>query len=661
MIHLARRILLIGLASVVVLPSIGFAPGRASVARDAWTAPPTWISGTGRYAGGEWVWQDFVYDDGRAAGNAADIVHVRVRLDEGVLRMQVTLNSLTDADSPVIGVGLGSATSRLRAWPLGAGVSSRWDALLTVTPTGVLLTTDSDPVAAGVPAVDTTANTVTFDVPLAWPGASVVLSVGTGVWDAQAPGWSGRPIDLAFNSHAQEGTRSDFRDEAQATAIESGDVSAMSVAVDLERLESGAQDDPILAAGVYNRVFRSRQALGEGFGPQPPDLSGAQPPLYRGLYQPYAVWVPHGYDPQRPAPLTLVLHSLGQVHNQYDTWDLYRDLGDDLGALAVTPLALGPAGWYWDEALVDTLEAWRDAEAHYSVDRDRVYATGYSMGGYATYRLATLLPGLIAGAVSWVGPPAHALWAYPAEPVPNDARAQPGKTYDQLENLQHVPLMIVHGTNDELVPVSGVAHTAERLHELGYAHRFDLHAGRDHFSFAVLDDWTRERAWLDGRERPAAPARVRFKVRPASWATSTLAPDVRSRILDDLFAVTEELGARPDSAYWVRGVQVSAGDGEETGYVDLVSHAIARREPVTADVTGLHAGSSPHVQRFATRRLAAGDLENVLAGTLTNVDELTVDLRAAGLEMDGLIVDVDVDRPVRIHLVDGDDRHTMSI
>jgi predicted peptidase len=111
--------------------------------------------------------------------------------------------------------------------------------------------------------------------------------------------------------------------------------------------------------------------------------------------------------------LFLNLHSLSVHHNQYrggtapsaSYKTLYEQYEEQIGAVVVTPLGRGPDGWYEDEALVDTLEVWADALAAYSIDRERVFVGGYSMGGFGTYRLTTLMPDAFAAAVSVVGPP----------------------------------------------------------------------------------------------------------------------------------------------------------------------------------------------------------------------------------------------------------------
>jgi pimeloyl-ACP methyl ester carboxylesterase len=344
------------------------------------------------------------------------------------------------------------------------------------------------------------------------------------------------------------------------------------------------------------------------------------------------------------------MHSLNNWHNEFNATNAYPELAERRGAIGITPLALGVDGWYWDEALVDALQAWKDVRDHFGIDPDRTSIGGYSMGGYATYRLTTLLPDRFAAAAMWAGVPAYEIWPYPAEPVPTGDRTAPGKTWSQLENTEHIPFLVAHGTNDELVPVAGVVAQTERMHELGHEYQFNLHPGQDHFTFTALDDFSAQGVWLrDHPQRVRVPGHVGFKVRPWSWVTTS--PDGASdaRIPQEIASLGYDLR----SAYWVSGVQV--GDGTDpVGVVDLTSHAVALRTPVTSERLGAEAtGSSPHTVRGLYRTEVAAPIENRLSGSLSGVTSLTVDLAASGLHLAGLAVDVTTDRPVTVRFVDG--------
>jgi len=73
-----------------------------------WKAPPILVSGATAYRSGEFLYQDFLYDDlgaGNAArypddprygGNAADLVELRLRPVPGELAVRLTYNTMID-------------------------------------------------------------------------------------------------------------------------------------------------------------------------------------------------------------------------------------------------------------------------------------------------------------------------------------------------------------------------------------------------------------------------------------------------------------------------------------------------------------------------------------------------------------------------------------
>jgi pimeloyl-ACP methyl ester carboxylesterase len=399
-------------------------------------------------------------------------------------------------------------------------------------------------------------------------------------------------------------------------------------------------------------VYRTRQDLGEGYG--------ASFPRHRGLYQPYAIYVPTSYDASAPAPLAIVMHSLNNIHNEYDTELVYEQIAEDRGAVAITPLALGVDGWYWDRALVDTLDAWTDVRRHYAIDDRQTTVSGYSMGGYGSWRLATLLPDRIAAAAVWAGVPAYQIWAFPAPPVGSPlSRTGPGNTNDQLENTRQIPFMVSHGVNDELVPIAGVTWQTDRLHRLGHSYRYHVHPGYGHGSFRTLNDYTRERGWLTGRSRVDDPGRVTYKVRPESWVTPGIDSAEAQSILALLDELAAELGGNLRSAYWVEGVQVSDGAGA-IGTVDLTSDGRAETSS-TVEHADVRMTPSNHVLRGLDRTDTPVATANRLRGSLQGVTELTVDLTRAGLTLDGLDLAVTSDRITTLHLREGSTTHTVTL
>lgn len=119
----------------------------------------------------------------------------------------------------------------------------------------------------------------------------------------------------------------------------------------------------------------------------------------------YNVYVPRDLDPSRPAPLVFAFHGAPQSPEGMElmTW-LYPE-ADAYGAVIVFPKAIDlrwslpvAHGEVDDNADVAFVEAILERVSQdISIDRDRVYATGYSRGALFAHVLACEKPEILAG------------------------------------------------------------------------------------------------------------------------------------------------------------------------------------------------------------------------------------------------------------------------
>jgi hypothetical protein len=190
-----------------------------------WKAPPILISGAEAYRDGEFLYQDFLFDDHGGTGiaddpndpfnqlenmfspkhgtlsyptdtatfanNAADLVELRVKPLADSTAFRVTLNTLKAPDRTAFTIALGDS-SVLRSWPHGAGVVSPAQLFLTVHGNTADLTDAATgrPVApAPTASVDLSRRQIDVRIPhAAWdPGQSTVrMAAGVGLWDPAA-------------------------------------------------------------------------------------------------------------------------------------------------------------------------------------------------------------------------------------------------------------------------------------------------------------------------------------------------------------------------------------------------------------------------------------------------------------------------------------------
>ncbi len=153
----------------------------------------------------------------------------------------------------------------------------------------------------------------------------------------------------------------------------------------------------------------------------------------RPYYFKYYLYTPKDYDPAKKYPLLLLLHGASRhMHGGYYALDPAIQIR--FPAFIVVPIA--PEGTRWDiiapkerlsSAAPLAMTAVQQVLEAYSIDRSRIYVSGYSMGGSGTYAMIESYPDVFAGALVLCGswPPAHAS-RFPAD----------------------VPILAVHGSND---------------------------------------------------------------------------------------------------------------------------------------------------------------------------------------------------------------------
>lgn len=108
---------------------------------------------------------------------------------------------------------------------------------------------------------------------------------------------------------------------------------------------------------------------------------------------PYAVYVPKNYDGKKPYPVILSLHGAGEWENQVP-WGLGTYIkervkaGGDLDFICVFPRTKDTIGWepgsLGDKRAIRALD---EVMKDYKTDPNRVYLTGFSMGGRGTWSL----------------------------------------------------------------------------------------------------------------------------------------------------------------------------------------------------------------------------------------------------------------------------------
>jgi len=184
----------------------------------------------------------------------------------------------------------------------------------------------------------------------------------------------------------------------------------------------------------------------------------------------YLLYLPPGVERgDRRWPVILYLHGRslrGDDLSMLRRYGLPRYLADgrEMPFIVVAPQLPGGQSWTDVDRLAELLE---DVLGHYPADRDRVYVTGYSMGGGGTWRMALAYPQLFAAAAPMA--------ANTPEPSSEWTRA-----------LAHLPMRVFHGTADEAVPFAPARTMVEALRGAGLDVELQAFQGAGHGDLTTI-------------------------------------------------------------------------------------------------------------------------------------------------------------------------------
>ncbi len=473
-----------------------------------------------------------------------------------------------------------------------------------------------------------------------------------------------------------------YNDRQQALALADGSVDGFSQLLDLQALRRGDSEAVFPAPGYHERQFVSAEIISSEDGEN-------------GRLQPYGLFVPSSYATAPVlVPLDIWMHYRGGKTHSGGAWTprLIDELGEAPGHLVVTPRGRGTSTWYVTQAHQDFFEVFADVHALFpNIDPQRRYLSGYSMGGYGTYLFGLLYPDLFAAGYATSGAVTQGAWTglgpddftcgLPGGNVPgvgdfenpcfveaNEGDANAQLMYRLLENARHLPLVIHHGSNDELALTPGALRMGLRLAELGYRYDLTTFFGYEHYTQAIIDEWADGATYFHQFATPANPRRITYKLMPAMI-----------RALNTVRANDVAFNFQPDGAWWVDELQVRDPDPDDPAQfaqIDAESYMRpeatvlpiprlieVRPDAVSTPVLSIGAHSTPYL-RTGLDWLPIGEaaVSNGFAVTLTRLQHATLDLTGMGLDLaqrvDGTISSDGetvlslrgVDRPLRVLL-----------
>jgi predicted esterase len=199
-----------------------------------------------------------------------------------------------------------------------------------------------------------------------------------------------------------------------------------------------------------------------------------------GSLQPVLLKTPKGYTPEKSWPLLVTLHGLGDgpiLANEIES------------IVQIGPNGRGPV-WFTGPGEEDVFECLDMARKLFSVDEDRIYLCGFSMGGAATFGLGLRRPDMWAACV----------------PVCGSC-----DDLDSVENGEHVAFWINTGEKDMTLSPKYSHKAYLKARELGFSNwKYTEHKDLGH-RFDI--DWKEVEQWLLNQKRTVNPKKVTFCTR----------------------------------------------------------------------------------------------------------------------------------------------------
>ena len=232
-----------------------------------------------------------------------------------------------------------------------------------------------------------------------------------------------------------------------------------------------------------------------------------------GTTQYYGLYVPRDLDPAAKLPLIVILHA--EESSELASVAQFFAVPGSPGIPSVSP-GYGPRPTQWNAIIAapsgrgtmgfagiaeqDVYDVLDEVRTRYSVDQDRIYLIGLSMGGGAALRLALTRPDVWAAVVAFC----------PA--------SQGGEEF--APNALNLPIRIYQGEIDPLVPAASSRAWQKRLLETGSTVEYFEYPEVRHNAWNIAFRDRGFQPWLLSHRRNPNPERVRLVTRSYRYGSA---------------------------------------------------------------------------------------------------------------------------------------------
>ncbi|MDF1694923.1 MAG: PHB depolymerase family esterase [Saprospiraceae bacterium] len=172
-----------------------------------------------------------------------------------------------------------------------------------------------------------------------------------------------------------------------------------------------------------------------------------------GMDRSYIIYIPESYNASSNTPLLLNFHGYTSNATEQMVYGDFRKIADEEGFIVVHPEGTlfngqthwNVGGWTLGSTVDDvgfTDQLIDEIAIEYSIDLDRIYATGMSNGGFMSFLLACQLSNRIAAIASVTG-------------------SMTPSIFNNCDPQHSTPVLYIHGTSDNVVPYTGALWTKD--------------------------------------------------------------------------------------------------------------------------------------------------------------------------------------------------------
>ena len=222
----------------------------------------------------------------------------------------------------------------------------------------------------------------------------------------------------------------------------------------------------------------------------------------------YCLYVPKAYDKSKAWPLMVALHGLGSSPWQIMHYAGLTKLAEKHGYVVVAPMGYNSRGWYGSRGWTmrgsspkdlgelsekDVMNVLAVTRGELNIDNWRIYLMGHSMGGGGTWHLGIKYPDIWAA----LAPIAPAIY----------------RSLDALAKIENMPVILIQGDADPLVPVRIARSWAAKMKELKMDYKYIEVPGGGHVRVA-FDNMPKIFEFFNSRQREIPDKPVEDAIHP---------------------------------------------------------------------------------------------------------------------------------------------------